>query len=96
MTSNGIVELTIESPAISALVLSRGLFHRSAMPAMVGKMKSIAIGIRLRWYLMLKILHIVRLREFQISETLPNPENSIEKTATPDAGIVSSSAFLGP
>jgi hypothetical protein len=63
---------------------------------MVGKMKSIAIGIRVRWYLMLSILHIVRQDELQPSKTLSNPENIIEKTATPDAGIVSSSAFLGP
>ena len=49
----------MDKPAKSAALLSRGLFHRIDMPIMVGKTKSMAIGMRMRWYFMLSSLVLV-------------------------------------
>jgi hypothetical protein len=87
------MQLTMDKPARSAALLSRGLFQRRDIPTIVGKIKSIAIGMRNRWNLMLRILRPVR--KVHGNERRTDPENIMEKTATPEAGIVSSNAFLG-
>jgi hypothetical protein len=49
-------KLTMYRPAKRADLLSRGLFQRRALPAMVGRMKRQAMRQRWRWNLKLKAL----------------------------------------